>query len=135
MKTTNEFIDYCKENDTGTMNEKAMKKGFPLIEDMLMKDEIGKVAFTGIKDFVSMTKHDGSYCFLVTNKRILMSEKILFKENTKSVSLKHLNDFSLTTEFKSGIIVFDTIKDKFNVFIQKQQAQNVFNLLHEALDI
>lgn len=136
MKTTNEFIDYCQENDTGSgFNAKQLTKHFSLIEKNLMKDEEGLVAFIGLKDFVSATKHDNNYAYLITNKRIIMGQKKLVGENVVTVSLKNLNDISLNVGMVFATVTFDTIKETFGVGIAKAKGQNIFSLAHEALNL
>lgn len=136
MKTTNDFVDFCKENETGTgFNEKWLNKHFSVIETNLMNDEVGKVAFVGLKDFDSPTKHSGNYAYLITNKRIIMGQKKLIGENIVTVSLKNINDISMSIGIVFTKIVFDTIKETFGIGVSKAHGQNIFNLVHEELEI
>lgn len=136
MKTTNEFVEYCKTNNTGTgFNEKWLNKHFAVIEKNLMNGEEGKVAFVGLKDYESVTKHDGNFAYLITDKRIIIAQKKLIGESVVTVSLKNINDISMSTGAIFTSVVFDTIREKFGVGVAKEQGRNIFNLVHEELDI
>lgn len=136
MKTTQNFVEYCISNQTGTgFNRKWLNKHFSVIQKNLMNDEKGLVAFIGLKDYISPTKHQSNFAYLITDKRIIMAQKKLIGETIVSVSLKNINDISMSIGMIFGQITFDSIKETFSVGISKEHAQNVFNLVHEVIKL
>lgn len=134
MKTTQNFVEYCISNQTGTgFNKKWLNKHFSVVQKNLMNDEKGLVAFVGFKDYISPTKHQSNFAYLITDKRIIMAQKKLIGETIVSVSLKNINDISMSIGMIFGQITFDSIKETFSVRIPKEHAQNVFNLVHEVI--
>lgn len=134
MKTADEFVTYCNDNNTGQgFSKSQMAKHFALVEGQLQTDEYGRVAFIGLRNFSGLTKHDNNFAFLITNKRIIMAQKKVIGAEVKSVSLDNINDVTMNLKLAFGIIEFDSIKEKFNVAVNKQQAQAVHDLIHDSL--
>lgn len=62
-----------------------------------------------------------------------MAQKKLMGENLKIVLLKNLNDISTSTGMLMGTITFDTIKETFNVMVDKKQTNNIMAKIHEVV--
>ena len=134
MKTANEMYEYCLENEFGRgFNRKWGEKHFGVIERNLLPDEEVLMAFIGIHNYQSMTKHDGNYAYAITDKRVLMAQKKLIGENLTIVLLENLNDVSISTGVLAGTITFDTLKETFNVMVDKKQTNNIMTKIHEVV--
>jgi len=136
MKTAQEMYDFCKEKKYGQgQNQAWALKHFSLIEKALSADENAVMCFIGLHNFVSMTKHNSNFAYAITPKRIIMAQKQLIGEVLQSVFLDNINDVSFKAGMAFGIITIDTIKETFNVGLDKIQAANInaeiHNLLHE----
>ena len=133
MKTAEEMYDYCVANGYGAgFNRKNSIKHFQIIEKMLRPDEDVRAVFIGLHNYVSATKHDNNYAYAITNKRILMGQKRLIGEVSQIVNLNNVNDITYSTSMIMGLICIDTIKETFNVGIDKKTASNIFNAVHDA---
>ena len=118
-----------------SQNQAWALKHFSLIEKSLSADEDAIMCFIGLHNYISPTKHNNNYAYAITKKRIIMAQKQLIGEALQSVFLDNINDITFTTGLLFGIITFDTIKEKFNVGLDKIQAANInseiHNLIHE----
>ena len=54
-------------------------------------------------------------------------------EALQSVALDHVNDITFTSGFLMGVVTIDTMKEKFNVAVDKSQAKNISERLHDLL--
>ncbi|MDG6154899.1 PH domain-containing protein [Lactococcus garvieae] len=136
MRTAEEMYNYCVENKFGKGVSKSWaKKHFALIEKNLNKDENVEMCFCGLHNFKSNTKHDSTFAYAITNKRIMMGQKKLIGENFQSVSLKQVNDVTFSSGMIMGVITIDTFKETFNVGVDKVSASNINNIIHEKLFI
>lgn len=134
MRTAEEMYNYCLDNEFGQgFNKKWGEKHFGIIEKNLLPDEEVLMTFIGVHNYQSMTKHDGNYAYAITNKRVIMAQKKLMGENLKIVLLKNLNDISTSTGMLMGTITFDTIKETFNVMVDKKQTNNIMAKIHEVV--
>jgi len=136
MKTAQEMYGYCKEKKFGQgQNEKWALLHFSIIEKSLSADEEALMCFMGLHNFVSPTKHNNNYAYAITKKRIIMAQKQLLGEALQSVFLDNVNDITFSSGMLFGTITIDTIKEKFNVGLDKIQATNInaeiHNLIHE----
>ena len=131
MRTAEEMYDYCKKNDYGQgVNKKWDIKHFTLIQDSLAPDEEVLMCFVGIHNYVSASKHDGNYAYAITNKRIIMAQKKMIGESIQSIAFNNLNDITLSTGLLMGVIVIDTVKEVFNVGVNKKQARKINEQIH-----
>lgn len=134
MRTAEEMYDYCKKNDYGQgVNKKWDIKHFTLIQDSLAPDEEVLMCFVGIHNYVSASKHDGNYAYAITNKRIIMAQKKMIGESIQSIAFNNLNDITLSTGLLMGVIVIDTVKEVFNVGVNKKQARKINEQIHNLL--
>lgn len=134
MRTALDMYEYCIENNFGRgISEGWGLKHFGVIEKNLLPDEKVLMAFIGLHNYQSFTKHEKNYAYAITNKRIIMAQKKLIGENLKIVLLNNLNDVSARTGILAGTITFDTIKETFNVFVDKKQANNIMMKVHEVV--
>lgn len=134
MRTAQEMYDYCLEHGFGQgFNKSWGQKHFGVIEKNLLPDEEVLMTFIGLHNYQSITKHDGNYAYAITNKRIIIAQKKLMGENLKVVLLNNLNDVSTSTGILMGTITFDTIKETFNVMVDKKQTNNIMSKVHEVV--
>ncbi len=134
MRTAEEMYNYCTENGYGSgLSKKWGIKHFKVIEDNLREDEEVYMAFIGLKDYKSMTKHDNNYAYAITNKRIMFGQKKMFGENFKSVVLDRINDISSSTGAMLGIVTIDTLGETFNVGVDKKTADNISKEAHRII--
>lgn len=134
MRTAQEMYQYCLDNKFGQgYNQKNALKHFSIIEKNLSADEDILMTFIGIHNYKSATKHDNNFAYAITNKRILMAQKKVIGEVFQVVLMDNLNDITLQTGIVFGVITIDTFKEKFNVAIAKNEAQNINNKIHEII--
>lgn len=135
MRTAEEFYDYCVQNNYGQgMTRSWGIKHFQLIVDALQPDENVQMCFIGLHNFRSATKHDQNFAYAVTNKRIIMAQKKLVGQIIQSVSLANVNDITYSSGMLMGIITVDTIKEKFNVGVNKAVGDSINSVIHTVLN-
>jgi hypothetical protein len=77
MQTAEGMYHYCVENGFGSgWNEEWGVKHFRVIENSLMNGEEVWMTFIGLHNYKSPSKHDQNFAYAVTNKRIVMAQKI-----------------------------------------------------------
>ncbi len=134
MKTAREMYQYCVDNGYGEgMSEKWGIKHFSLIEQALNNDENVAMCFIGLHNYISMTKHDNNFAYAITDKRIIMAQQKFFGQVLQSVALDGVNDITLNMGMMLGVITIDTIREKFNVAVNKSAAKNINDKIHETL--
>lgn len=134
MKTAQEMYQYCIDNGFGEgQNKKWGIKHFSLIEEALGNDEYAIMCFIGLHNYISMSQHDQNYAYAITNKRIIMAQQKLIGQNFQTVAIDNLNDITMTTGMVFGKIIIDTIKETFNVGVNKLVAKNINNVIHDVL--
>ena len=134
MRTAEEMVHYCDAHGTGTGFSKRWRlKHFKIIEHQLKDDEDVEVAFIGIKNYKSITEHEDNWAYAVTNKRLLIGQKGLIGEKVDVISLRDLNDISFKKGLAFGVLTIDTIKEEFNVGLNKVNATIIHNLVTNAL--
>lgn len=126
---------YCKNNSYGSgFNEASGVQHFQLLINNLMDGETILFPFIGLHNYSSVSKHDGNFAYAVTNKRIIMGQKKVFGENFQSINWNNVNDITFTSGMAMGVITIDTIKEKFNVALDKISAQRVNRRIHEVFE-
>ena len=134
LNAAKQMYQYCVDNHFGNgMNEKWGTKHFKLIEQALQSDEEVLMCFIGLHNYVSMTKHDNNFAYAITNKRVIMAQQKVIGQVVQSVLLKNLNDITANSGITLGVITIDTIKEKFNVCVDIQSANNICEKVHEVL--
>ena len=132
--TAKEMYQYCKDNGFGEgMTEKWGIKHFSVIEKDLSSDEKVLMCFIGLHNYISATKHDDYFAYVITNKRIIMAQKKLFGEALQSVLIDNLNDITIDTGAIFGKVTFDTMKEIFNVGTNKNSAKNIHSRVQKIL--
>ena len=135
MKTAEGMYQFCVDNGFGQgMTKSWGVKHFQLIADNLKNEEKVLIAFIGLHNYISATKHDNNFAYVLTNKRFMMAQKKLVGEAFQTVSLDNINDITFESGIAFGIVTVDTIKEKFNIALDKYSAKNISNRLHEELD-
>ena len=134
MRTAEEMVQYCDDHNTGAgFNAKWRLKHFKIVENQLKDDEEVLVAFIGIKNYEGLTNHENHWGYAITNKRIIMGQKGLIGEKVVVVSLRDLNDVSFKKGVVFGVLTIDTIKEVFNVGLDKNSATAIHELVTNAL--
>lgn len=130
------MYNYCKQNGYGSgWNEKWGVKHFQVIEKSLMDKEEVLMTFIGLHNYESPTKHDNYFAYAITNKRIIMAQKnMIAGENLQTVYLDNINDITFKSGVLFGVMTIDTIKETFNVGLNKESAQKINAKVHEVLD-
>lgn len=129
-----QMYQYCLDNNFGSgMNEKWGIKHFLLIEQALQSDEEVLMCFIGLHNYVSTSKHDNNFAYAITNKRIIMAQQKLIGQNFQTVLLENVNDITMNTGLLMGVVTVDTMKEKFNIGVDKTVAQNINNKIHDIL--
>lgn len=134
MKTAKEFDNYITTNKFGT----GMTKGWNLkhlnvIQETLNENEEVHMLFIGLHNYISATKHNNNFAYALTNDRIIMGQKKLFGETSISVYLNQLNDVTYSSGMVWAKITVDTLKETFNVGINKDTGKRIFNELQKGL--
>lgn len=137
MKFNNgsEMYEYIENNKLGY----ELTKGFAikhcdLLLSKLQPDEEILVPFLGLHNYQNPTKHDKTFAFALTNKRFVLAQKRLIGEAYQSILLDNLNDITYNKGLLGGVLEVDTIKERFNVYAQKQFIGNIYDLLHTNLE-
>ncbi len=134
LKNAREMYEYCRNNNFGQgMSKSWSEKHFQVIVDALTPDEAVLMVFIGLHNYVSVTKHDQNVAYAITNKRIIMGQKKLIGNVVQSVSLDQVNDITSSTGMLLTVITIDTIKEKFNVAVNKIVGQNITDKIHALL--
>lgn len=134
MRTAQEMTDFCLENGLGQSTVSSWTiKHFAVVEKQLLPGEEVNVCFMGLHNYISTTKHSNNYAYAVTDTRIIMAQQKLIGENVLIVSLNNLNDVTLTTGLLWGTLTFDTIREKFNVGVNSDEARNIHEMVTNAL--
>ena len=134
MRSAQEMYQYCLDNKYGQgFNTHNSIKHFGIIEKNLSPDEDVLFAFIGIHNYISISKHDSNFAYVVTNKRIMLGQKKVIGENFQSIALNKINDISFTSGIAYGVITVDAQTEKFNVAVIKSQAANINAILHQLL--
>lgn len=134
MKTAIEMYQFCRERKYGQgQNEKWALKHFGLIQNSLAPDEDVVFCFIGLHNYVSATKHDNNFAYAITKKRIIMAQKRLVGEAFQTVFIDNVNDITFQSGMVFGTITIDTIKEKFNIALDKTQAANINSEIHSIL--
>lgn len=134
MKLAKDMYQYCLDHNYGQgMNRKWGIKHFSLIEQALGADEDVVMCFIGLHNYISTTKHDSNFAYAITNKRILMAQQKVIGQVIQTVDFNNLNDITMSTGMLLGVITIDTIKEKFNVAVNKQAAKNINSVIHDVL--
>lgn len=137
LQTAKEMYHYAVDNGFGKgWNEKWGIKHFSIIEDHLLPGEIVQMTFIGLHNYQGMSKHDDNFAYAITNKRIIMAQKQMISgEKLQTVYLDNVNDITFQSGFAIGTMTIDTIKEKFNVGLDKASAKAInakaTELLHE----
>lgn len=134
MKSAQEMYQYCIDHNYGQgMNKKWGIKHFSLIEQALGKDEEPIMCFIGLHNYVSATKHDSNFAYAITNKRVLIAQQKIIGQVFQTVDIDNLNDITMSTGMLMGVITIDTIKEKFNVAVDKKAAKSINDTIHDIL--
>lgn len=137
MKFNNgkEMYDYIEDNKLGFELTKGMAaKHCDLLLSKLDSNEEILVPFLGLHNYQNPTKHDKTFAYALTNKRFVLAQKRLIGEAYQSILLDNLNDITYNKGLLGGVLEVDTIKERFNVYAQKQFIGNIYDLLHTNLE-
>lgn len=62
-----------------------------------------------------------------------MAQQKLIGQNFQTVSLENVNDITMNTGLLMVVVTVDTMKEKFNIGVDKIAAQNINNRIHDIL--
>ena len=99
-----------------------------------MPEEYILLPFMGLHNYVSSGNHDKNFAYAMTNKRILMAQKKMVGETIQTVLWKNVNDITFSSGLMFGIVTIDTIKETFNVSMDKTSAKKAYNRIHEVFE-
>lgn len=140
LQTASEMYHYAVDNGFGSgWNEKWGIKHFSIIAEHLLPGEEVYMTFIGLHNYQSMTKHDSNFAYAITNKRIIMAQKqTIAGEKLQTVYLDNVNDITFSSGLALGVMTIDTIKETFNVGLDKKSAKAInakaVELLHSLKD-
>lgn len=135
MSSAEGMYQFCIDSGLGKgMTKSWGVKHFQLIADNLKKDEKVILSFIGLHNYISTTKHDNNFAYVLTNKRFILAQKKVVGEAFQTISLDNINDITFESGMTFGIVTVDTIKEKFNIALNKYYAKNISNRLLEELD-
>lgn len=107
-------------------NETWGVKHFRVVAEKLLPGEEFMMSFIGLHNYVSATKHDQNFAYVITNKRILMGQKQkIAGEKFQAIYLDNINDITFTSGLILGVMTIDTIKEVFNVGLDKNSAKEI----------
>ncbi|ADL50756.1 PH domain-containing protein [Clostridium cellulovorans] len=133
-RNANDMFQYCVDNKYGTgMTKSSSIKNFELIENSLNPDEEVLLCFCGLNNFVSMTKHDGHFAYVVTDKRFIMAQKKMIGQVVQAIPLKNISDCFLSAGAVMATIEIHTSKKTFKIEIGRSVATIINNKINEAI--
>ena len=136
MKTAQEMVAFIERHNLGRGISKAWDlKHCGVIEKMLDADEDIKFCFAGFKqaDKKSKDESTGGCIIAVSNKRILLGQKKAIGQVSQTVLLDQLNDITTKRGLAKAYITIDTKKEKIQLLVKYNSADNINNALHTAL--
>lgn len=130
------MYQYCLDKNLGKgWNKKWGIKHFKIIEKNLLSDEEVKMPFIGLHNSISFSKHDGNFAYALTNKRIVMAQqKAITGEIFQTVSLNNVNDITFQSGLIYGKLTIDTIKETFNIEVDKETAKTICYTFHAIMN-
>lgn len=133
MKTAEQMVQYCIDNKyiKGTTTLDKMKKMFLLIEQNLGKDESVTMCFAGT--FKRNNSHD-NVC-VVTNKRIILLEKIIFDQEFQTINFENINDITVNFGILISTIKINTLKEIFELWVSPKIAQAFNDIVYDILSL
>lgn len=134
MRTAEAMYNWCLEQGYGKgFSRSTAIKHFQLITDTLAPEEEAHIAFIGLHNFISMTKNDQNFAYAITNKRIIMAQHRLFGSAIQTVAIDQINDITSVTGIAFCVITVDTIKETFNVAVNKVDGKRLASRMHDYL--
>jgi len=134
MKTAKEMYEFCKRRKFAQgQSEKWALKHFGLIEENLSSDEDVLMCFIGLHNYISPTRHNNNFAYAITEKRIIVAQKRIIGEELQTIFVENINDILFSMGMAVGVITIDTIKEKFNVALDKSGAANINSEIHDLL--
>lgn len=91
------------------------------------------MAFVGIHNYISMSKHENNFAYAVTNKRLIFAQQRLVGNVIKSINMDKLNDVGKKRGALLGIISFDTLSEAFNVAVDKYTIDRIADAINQII--
>lgn len=134
MKTADAMYEYRVENKyEQELRKKTSLKHFKLIEENLEEDEEVSMTFMGFHNYKSVTDHVGVFAYALTDKRMMFAQKKLTGTTINTVLFNEVNDVSVSEGKMFGLIRFDTVKESFNVAVDKNRVNNIHEKMKEII--
>lgn len=62
-----------------------------------------------------------------------MAQKRVIGQTFQTVDIDNMNDITMSTGMLMGVITIDTMKERFNVAVEKSQAMSINKSIHDVL--
>ena len=135
LRTATEMYKYCTDNGFGAgLTKNWGQKHFGIIERALLPDETVKMAFIGLHNYISASKHDGNYAYAVTDKRIICGQQKLIGDVLVVIKWENINDITMETHPLMGVLQIDTYKETFNVGLDRTSVKMIYDELRQVLN-
>ena len=131
MKTAEEMMQFCIDNNTGTYSDKYMRH-FKVIENCLQAEEYVLICFKGYqkKDFNYGSWKSDFYAFALTNKRMIISQHNSLGSELQTISYNDLNDI----EVVDNTVLVDAAKAQPCIGISPDSVQYMRESLPEIVE-
>lgn len=134
LRTAEGMQAYCDYYEMGAgVSKRWALKHFGLIAETLDPNEEVLSVFIGIYNYKSATRHENTAAFVITSERIISAQQNIIGKTISSVAIDHVNDVKLNTGIMAGTVTFDAFTETFNVFLNKEIAERVFNHARECI--
>ncbi len=136
QESAKNMYDYAVANGFGHgFNSKWGIKHFSVIQEHLLPNECVLMTFIGLHNYESSSKHDNHFAYALTNKRFIMAQKkTISGEICQTVSLENVNDITFKSGLLGGTVTIDTIKEVFNVHMDKESAKRAHSKIIDILN-
>lgn len=129
-----DMYEFCKYYEMGFNASKGWAlKHFSMIEQELRQTETVLSVFMGICNYVSPTNHGNNAAYAITTDRIILAQKNLIGEEISSIELTRINDIKLKTGVIGGVVTFDAMTEKFNVYCNKEIARRIYDYAQQCI--
>ena len=135
FNSTEDLYNYCVKRGfgEGTTKNWAMKHFEPVF-NAIQPNETIYLPFIGLLNYTDSTHHDGTYTFIVTDKRILIGKKVVMGEGTREVKWENVNDISYDSSMLMGTLSIRTYNVTINVGINKNALRDIYNELNNVFN-
>ena len=119
------------------LSQKASIANLQIIMDTLEEKEEVLMCFNGFLNQKSITKSEGLFTYLVTNKRLLMGRKQAFGKEVRTLLWDNVESFSYKEHnpyTNIGRITIETLAKPYDISMMIEPAGKVFQELNGLLE-